>query len=188
MTVMPTAELMTAEEYMSRPELEGRPTNLVEGEVVMGEPTWRHQEISLRLAVAISSWIEAGDGRGAASIPIDVLVDDRNVYAPDVLWYSQPRIPIKRDIRPQPLPDLAIEVRSPSTWRYDVGAKKAGYERKGLPELWLVDTPAAEVLVFRRSTPDAPTFDVSLQLAMGDTLESPLLEGFALAVEQLFAD
>jgi hypothetical protein len=27
------------------------------------------------------------------------------------------------------------EVRSPSTWRHDIGAKKAGYERAGLPGL-----------------------------------------------------
>ena len=44
------------------------------------------------------------------------------------------------------MPDIAVEVRSPSTWRYDIGAKKSGYERRGLPELWLVDTRADEVL------------------------------------------
>jgi hypothetical protein len=44
------------------------------------------------------------------------------------------------------------------------------------------------VLVFRRSTPDAPRFDVSLQLAAGDALSSPLLEGFALPLDRLFAD
>ena len=49
------------------------------------------------------------------------------------------------------MPDLAVEVRSPSTWRYDVGAKKDGYERHGLPELWLVDTEARSVLVYRRA-------------------------------------
>jgi hypothetical protein len=44
------------------------------------------------------------------------------------------------DGRIESLPDLAVEVRSPSTWRYDVGKKKATYERGGLPELWPVDT------------------------------------------------
>ena len=53
------------------------------------------------------------------------------------------------------LPDLAIEIRSPSTWRYDIGAKKSVYEREGLPELWLVDGDANVVLVFRRSAPGA---------------------------------
>jgi hypothetical protein len=41
--------------------------------------------------------------------------------------------------------------------------------------------------VFRRSNRDAPAFDISLQLAAGDQLTSPLLPGFALAIERLFA-
>ena len=41
-----------------------------------------------------------------------------------------------------------------------MGTKKSVYEREGLPELWLVDTDAGVLLVFRRSTPKAPSFDV----------------------------
>jgi Uma2 family endonuclease len=76
-------------------------------------------------------------------------------------------------------------VRSPSTWRYDIGAKKAAYERHGLHELWLVDTAADAVLVFRRS-PESPTFDISLELTADDELASPLLPGFALSPRTLF--
>jgi len=52
--------------------------------------------------------------------------------------------------------------------------------------LWLVDTAADEVIVFRRSQPKAPACDVSLELARGDALTSPLLPGFALALDELF--
>jgi len=83
---------------------------------------------------------------------------------------------------PYPLPDLAIEIRSPSTWRYDVGTKKRVYEREGLPELWLVDGESSVLLVFRRSVPTAPVFDVELELDRSATLTSPLLPGFALDV------
>ncbi len=85
------------------------------------------------------------------------------------------------------MPDLAAEVRSPSTWRHDIGAKKSGYERQGLRELWLVDTAADEVLVFRRSAPGAPVFDMALELDVRDALTSPLLPGFSLALAELFA-
>jgi len=85
------------------------------------------------------------------------------------------------------MPDLAVEVRSPSTWRYDVGAKKSAYERYGLPELWLVDTAAEAVLAFHRSAPAAPTFDLALELAAGDRLTSPLLPGFGVEVGELFS-
>jgi Uma2 family endonuclease len=43
------------------------------------------------------------------------------------------------------------------------------------------------VLVFRRSRPDAPRFDVSLELGSGDSLTSPLLPGFSLPVDEIFA-
>ena len=80
-----------------------------------------------------------------------------------------------------------MEIRSPSTWRYDVGAKKAGYERHGLPELWLVDTVARTVLVFRRSSPRAPRFDVAIEFDDGRTVVSPQLPSFRLEVREVFA-
>ena len=86
------------------------------------------------------------------------------------------------------LPDIAVEVRSPSTWRRDRKIKKPVYEQQGLPELWLVDTVAECVLVSRRSSPEAATFDVELTVARGEMLTSPLLPGFALALDELFND
>lgn len=103
------------------------------------------------------------------------------------MWYAEGRVPGRHDQRPYPLPDVVVEVRSPSTWRYDIGAKKAAYERGGLPELWLVDTAADVVLVFRRSSPKAATFDIALELTIEDELTSPLLPGFALPLRDLFA-
>jgi Uma2 family endonuclease len=56
----------------------------------------------------------------------------------------------------------------------------------GLPELWLVDDRSQTVLVFRRSHPDAPAFDVALELGRGEALRSSLLPGFVLRLEDLF--
>jgi hypothetical protein len=42
--------------------------------------------------------------------------------------------------------------------------------------------------VYRRSSPRALSFDVSLELAVGDELTSPQLPGFALALSSLFGD
>ncbi len=120
--------------------------------------------------------------------PVDVEVDDANVYAPDLHWYADGRAPMLHDERPYPMPDLAVEVRSDSTWRHDLGAKRAGYERAGLPELWLVDTKNSLILVFRRSGPDAAQFDVAFELSRGETLTSHQLPGFELPIDAVFAD
>ena len=184
-STMAVAQRMTVAEYLEREDLP-RWTNLIDGEVVVNEPRTLHQRVMVDLLVALTLWCRAAAGRGEVTMPIDVELDEHNCFAPDVLWYragSRAGLPTRR---PQPLPDIAVEIRSPSTWRYDIGPKKRRYEQHGLPELWLVDTDADEVLVFRRSTPRAPEFDVSLELARGDDLTSPLLPGFALPLDELF--
>jgi Uma2 family endonuclease len=181
---MTVAQRMTVAEYLEQED--PRKTNLVDGEVVVHEPMARHQRALFELAMALGIWCRAAPGRGEATLPLDVALDQHNCFAPDVLWYREGRGPGRADFRPQPLPDIAAEIRSPSTWRHDIGVKKARYEQHGLPELWLVDTAADVVLVFRRSSPRAPSFDVSLELARGDVLSSPLLLGFALALGELF--
>jgi len=187
MTAVPVAERLTAEEFLALPVPgRGRPWNLVAGEVVVSEPTALHGEIVEELLFALGSWVRAQSGRGRVAVPRDVKIDDFNVFAPDILWYADGRVPPREARPPYPMPDLAVEVRSPATWGYDIGPKKAAYERRGLPELWLVDTAAEGVLAFRRSTVNGPAFDEALELERGAPLESPLLQGFTFPVNELF--
>jgi Uma2 family endonuclease len=61
------------------------------------------------------------------------------------------------------MPDLAVEVRSPATWVYDVGPKRDLYERHGLRELWLADTASRTLLIYRRSQ-EQSGFDFKAEL------------------------
>lgn len=186
MNAMAVAQRMTAQEYLAIP-YDGQRSELVEGEVVVEQPRNLHQLVLTDLFVALYAWASESPERGSVSLPLDVKLDERNVFGPDLMWYAAGRALQRHDGRPYPLPDLAVEVRSPSTWRYDIGAKKSAYERAGLRELWLVDTAADEVLVFGRSSREAAMFDVSLELTVDDELTSPLLPGFALSLRALFA-
>lgn len=178
---------MTAEEFLARPErTSATRSELIDGELVTSEPTWNHNNAQMAIASALQVWSRSASSRGRAGLPLDVQFDDDNVYVPDVVWYREGRVPPRDAPPPYPVPDLAVEVRSPSTWRFNIGLKKDIYERDGVAELWLVDTAADVVLVFRRSTPEAPRFDVALELDSGETLTSPLLPGFALAVSEVF--
>ena len=186
MTAMPVRQRMTADQFLAeRYDEAKRGWELIDGEVVVNEPTMLHNVVAMNLIVALSDWTRAEAGRGRMFIPLDVQLDDLNVFAPDISWYSVGRVLDVHAPPPYPVPDLAAEIRSPSTWRYDIGAKKSTYERQGLPELWLVDTAAAEALVFRRSEGSA-SFDLSLELTRGETLESPLLPGLVLPLDELF--
>ena len=187
MMPMPVQQRMSADEFLARPFGEGpRWQELVEGELVVNEPTALHNLVQTNLLYALLSWVRGGDGRGRVFIPLDVKLDDHNVFAPDISWYAAHRAVDVRAEPPYPRPDLAVEIRSRSTWQHDIGAKKSTYERHGLPELWLADTAAEELLVFRRSQAAAERFDVTLALGRGDALKSPLLPGFALPLDELF--
>lgn len=185
MSSMQVAQRITADEYLAL-DLEEQRTQLIDGLIVVSEPRLVHQLLHGRLFSALDGWARAAADRGLAVLPLDVLLDDRNVYAPDLLWYSAARVPALDAPWPYPQPDLAVEIRSHSTWRYDIGTKKSVYEREGLAELWLVDSDAAVVLVFRRSAPTARSFDIALELDRSAKLTSPLLPGFALDVGDLF--
>jgi len=180
-----TSTRLTAEEYFALPPTEQH-TQLIDGEIVVTEASLRDQRIMLEIGFQLTLWLRANPGHGEAGYPVDVHLDDYNVFAPDVWWVPEAERPSRDAKRIVGPPALAVEVRSPSTWRYDVGAKKRAYERLGLAELWLVDTAADVVLVYRRSSPAAVEFDVALELGAGDSLTTPLLAGFALDLAALF--
>jgi Uma2 family endonuclease len=186
MSAVPVAQRMTAEEFLALPDTDDlRSAELVEGELIVDPPRARHQLVAGELIYALMSWARSDEARGTVWHNLGMQLDERNVYQPDVLWYPAGADP-DLDARLSPLPHLAVEVRSPSTWRYDIGAKKAAYEREGLRELWLVDTDAKVVLIFRRSAEEVPSFDVALEV--DDILTSPQLEGFELALSELFPE
>jgi len=187
MDAVTTAQRMTADEFLAFEWDEWPRRQLIDGEVVVNEPSLMHGYSQNRISFALEAWIRSGPARGLVALPLDVVLDQGNVYAPDLLWYENARVPKLTDLAPYPIPDLAVEIRSPSTWRRDTGVKKATYERHGVAELWLVDTATQVVWVFRRSAADRPAFDVTEELDRSATLTSPLLPGFSLSVAEIFS-
>jgi Uma2 family endonuclease len=180
-----TATLLTADEYIATGDTLPRWSQLINGEVIVSNPTIRHQEIVSYIHVELVLWMRAKSGRGRSPGQIDVKINANNVFAPDVLWVSEGRLP-RDGTHFDGVPDVVVEVRSPSTWRYDVSVKLPMYESIGVGEVWLVDTASNTVLVFRRSVPSASTFDVALEVGASAVLTSPLLSDFALDVATLF--
>jgi Uma2 family endonuclease len=179
---------MTATEFLDLPPRQTADRwELIDGEIVVSAASWMHGDAQGCIYAALRAWARGAPDRGSAGMPVDVQLDERNVFIPDVVWYRDGRVPGRTDPAPYPVPDLAVEVRSPSTWCYDIGVKKTYYEQHGVAELWLVDTAADVVLTFQRSTPQTHEFDDGAEIQIGDALTSPLLDGFSLAVGEIFA-
>lgn len=183
---MATTARITADEFLARAE-EDSFAQLIRGEVVAHVPTWRHQGIEGEIFFELTMWTRAASGRGAARTEVNVRVSDDDVFIPDVVWVAEANLPAPDAGYLASPPDLAVEVRSPSTWHYDIGDKRLRYEAAGLRELWLVDHFVNTVIVFRRSTPTAPSLDVSLEVTPPEPLTSPQLPGFSLDPAKLFA-
>lgn len=160
-----------------------RGAELIDGEVVVNDPGFRHRELAKRLLLALDRWCGLEPGRGRCGFGGNWTVGPGQTLKPDVWWVpegSEPDGP-----RSDEPPALAVEVRS-SNWHVDIGRKRRIYEDVGVAELWLVDTEA-RVIVLRRSQPGGPTFDTGADVGEHDTLTTPLLDGFELAVADLFA-
>jgi Uma2 family endonuclease len=174
------AERLTANAYLARED--PRRTELIDGVVVVTEPAVLHQQVCGWIFRALAEWVDSPPGRGAVSLPLNVVLDEGNVLAPDVLWFDG-ALPLDAANAPRP-PELVVEVRSPGTWRYDIGRKRELYERHGVRELWLADTATRTMLVYRRSGATSG-FDDALELAADQLLGSPLLPGLSLSVGDL---
>jgi len=175
---------MTAEEYFDV-SVEGDRMQLVDGVMVLNEPTPQHQLVCTRLLIALSNWANEAPERGLALMPLDVQMTEHDVYGPDILWFRHGRAKESVTELAGQIPDLVAEVRSPSTWHRDIGVKRDLYARHGVRELWLVDGMAASVIACRLH---AAELGILGELGPGEALESPLLPGFTLELEALFAE
>jgi Uma2 family endonuclease len=123
------------------------PHNLIEGRLFMSAaPTPRHQEIVGRLHVHLLAFADGVDARVYLSPPVCML-SDGTVVQPDISYISPERLDIVKE-RVVGAPDIAIEVLSPGTRRFDRVRKLRTYEKNGVPEVWLVDPDSQTVIVF----------------------------------------
>lgn len=178
---------MTAEEFFATTD-ELPNAQLIDGElVVVNSPAARHNRIIFDLVFGFGLLAQDRPGLGELGAAADVRIDDHNVFVPDLWWVPEERRLDDDASRFSAPPPLVVEVRSPPTWRYDVGPKLRHYETAGVAEVWLIDTAADAVLVYRRSDDGSPTFDVSLELTADETLTTPLIPGWTIDLGELFA-
>ena len=172
----------TVKDYMSTPN--DKRYQLLDGEmIVMPSPITKHQRILTRLYRALHDFVSAGQLGEVFVAPFDVVLSNHDVAQPDVLFVSNERSAIVTEANIQGAPDLVVEILSPGTAEYDRGYKQALYGRHGVREYWLVDPDAETVEVLTLGEQGmAPLANYRL----GDLMASPLLDGLALEMDQVF--
>jgi Uma2 family endonuclease len=70
--------------------------------------------------------------------------------APDVFFIRQERVPLPLPKEFDGVPELVVEVVSPSNRRYDLRDKRLIYREAGVGEVWFIDSELRRLLVDRR--------------------------------------
>ena len=154
---------------------------LIEGGLrLVPSPSVIHQGISHRIVRAFDKWIDDHNQGRVYYSPLDVVLDERNVVQPDILYVAQERLGIITEQFVAGAPDLVVEILSPSTGGWDRTKKRELYGRFGVRELWLVDPEARSIeLAVLRGT-ELVTAQVC---GPGAELASVALLGFTLDVD-----
>ena len=115
--------------------------------------------------------------------PLDVFLNNVNIYQPNVIFVSSRRRNIITEKGIEGAPDLVVEILSPGTARFNKGFKRKVYARTGVKELWMVDPDSKTIQTYLLAQ-DAETPATTHNLRSFVT--SALLPGLRLSVAAIF--
>lgn len=161
--------------------------------MAMAAPSAAHQRVLLRLSRSIGEFL---DGKPCELFiaPFDVLIPDGDeddedidtVVQPDLMVFCDDKKVLEKYARGAP--ELAVEILSPSTSKWDQNDKFRRYERAGVREYWVIDPLGKWINVY--------SLGANCRFGKGDLYEpltprgpvpSKLLEGFSVDPVGLFA-
>ncbi len=157
----------------------------IQGEVVMHSPALhRHLMAAKRLFGLLDAHARVWS-LGLVHMEKAMTCFPRNDYEPDIMFFGPAKLSlIHADTLKFPVPDLIVEVLSPSTEARDRGIKFQDYALHGVGEYWIID-PVAETLELHRLPEGADAYPVAPKQADG-SLHSDVVPGFEIPVRAIF--
>jgi Uma2 family endonuclease len=136
----------TVEDYLALPD--DVLAELIDGELyVTPAPTPNHQDVVGALHVHLRTHVEREELGRVYVAPVDVYLPTGDIVQPDLVFVRADRQHVIQDAI-RGVPDVAVEVISPSRPERDRIVKRALFARNGIQEFWLVDPAARSVEVF----------------------------------------
>jgi len=173
----------TEADYFALPDT-NRYVELSEGKLVMPpHPTFRHQEILKRLFLALHSFVTQRDLGIVLLAPLPVRLWPGKIREPDVFFYLKAHTD-RIGEQVCGVPDLVVEVLSPSTERVDRQEKFQEYAQAGVQEYWMVDPDRGTIEVY---TLERDAYRPLGVWRKGQKARSALLPGFEVAVDDILS-
>jgi len=177
---------LTYDDFLLFPD-DGKRHELIDGEhYVTPSPNTKHQIVLGALHLLVASWLEQHPIGQVFLAPFDVVFTRFDVVEPDLIYMSNERAAeILTAKNVQGVPDLVVEIGSPSTRKRDETIKKHLYERSGVSEYWTVD-PELDVIRVYRLDDGRFARAVELSAEAGDVLTTALLPGLEMPLARVF--
>jgi Uma2 family endonuclease len=174
--------LLTAEQFDNYPFEEDKRYELDEGGLIeLSRPAYLHNRVLMRLSGELFIYFKNN--------PSGEVLNSENLYALSGSTRRSPDVAIIMGERRHALPgekvitiipDIAVEVLSPSETPRMIHRKLKQYFEAGVKEVWLIDPESREAEIWTGPTlPDHTLSEV-------DPIVSTLLPGFALPLSDLF--
>jgi Uma2 family endonuclease len=133
-----TTSLLTYADYAKIPA-DGRRHEIIAGaHFVNPAPNLYHQHVSRHLQHQLFLNIELTGQGVVINAPVDLQLGEHDIVQPDLVVVSKERRRIMTPTRVKGIPDLVVEILSPSNTKHDTELKRALYQRCGVPEYWIV--------------------------------------------------
>lgn len=152
---------------------------------IMPSPIRLHQEISRRLSIALSLFVEKNDLGKVYYSPFDVKLDEGNVVQPDILFIAKIHYDILSKQGASGPPDLVVEILSPSNYKAERERKKETYRKFGVTEYWEIQPKTKDVSV---EILEEDIYKVFSQAQDNGIVKSSILKGFEIEISTLFED
>ena len=171
------------QEFLSMPD-SGDLAELIDGEITTKvSPKYKHASVQGRLYRFIDDWcVREQCGRVCPEWAVVLKRNGRDwVPVPDLTYVSYDRLSADwEEDEPSPvLPELVIEIISPSQSFGEMTSKATDYLIAGVDRVWIVDNQAQSVTVFGGS-------DFPQTFWINDTISDVLLPGLVIAVTDIF--
>ena len=174
---------LTYRDYADLPEEPGYRLEIIDG-VLMREPSpgFHNQRVSRRLQRVLEDYFIGIDPKGEVfCAPLDLSLCEYNVVQPDLFY-----LPGNRPARQMPidaLPELVVEITSPSTSRKDRVKKLSHYQAAGVPHYWILDPEDGFIEAYELRDGHY----VSIARAHEGAFDHPGFPGLSFDIEKLFA-
>lgn len=176
----------TYDDWARLPE-NGTRYEVIDGVLFMTPPpTTSHQFSIVRLLNKMTNHVESKNLGWVLASPIGVRLPTQPVpFEPDIVFVSRAHKSIIQEQYIEGVPDLVVEVVSPSNWIYDRKEKFLVYQTAGVPEYWIVDYRAKTIEVFYWERGE---YVLLGKWGIGETASSRVLDGFQVSVDEIFRD